>query len=216
MPFSLEMLLNYFAIYNDRIWPAQWAGFALGLVALLPLFRTGRVWSRVVTGTLAFLWLWIGLVFWVGAARQMAVLYAPAALFVAEAALCLYALYREHVLYDSVGGAWVITGCIFIAYALVGYPLVGLMVGHEYPQAAISPLFPCPAIVLTFGVFLLARRVPWYLLVIPTFWALSGILWFSLGMVEDVGLVIAGVVGVVMLIARERISRRTVASTQKP
>jgi hypothetical protein len=204
MPFSIEMLLDYFAEYNVRIWPMQLVGYALGLLALIPLFQPGRAWNRVVTGVLGFLWLWVSLVFWWQAAANMAMLYAPAALFAVQGALFLSALVQGRITYGSAGRVDTTIGLSFVAYALVGYPLVGLLVGHEYPHTALSPLFPCPAIVLTFGVLLLAREVPRHLLVIPTLWAVSGILWFYLGMVEDAGLVMGGAVGVVMLIARER------------
>jgi hypothetical protein len=208
MPFSIEMLLDYFAEYNVRIWPMQLVGYALGLLTLVPVFQPGRAWKRVVSGALAFLWLWVSLVFWWRAAANMAMLYAPAALFAVQGALFLCALVRGRITYGSAGRFDTTIGLAFIAYALVGYPLVGLLVGHEYPHAALSPLFPCPAIVLTFGVLLLAREVPRHLLVIPAFWAVSGILWFYLGMVEDAGLVIAGAVGVVMLIVRGRPAER--------
>jgi hypothetical protein len=212
MPFTLEMLLTYFAAYNERIWPMQVVGFALGLLTLVPLFRSGRVWDRVVTGVLAFLWLWLGLVFWREAAATMAMLYAPTLLFAVQGALFVYVLARDRMTYGAVSLVDTAMGLAFIAYALVGYPLVGLLVGHVYPYAAISPLFPCPGTVLTFGVLLLARRVPIYLLVIPTLWALTGILWFYLGMVEDAGLVIAGVVGVIILITRKRAAQPAAAA----
>ena len=85
MPFSLEMLLDYFAVYNVRVWPMQLLGYVAGLLILVPLFRRGKVGSRIVTGVLALMWLWVGLVFWVPAAEQMAMLYAPAALFAVQA-----------------------------------------------------------------------------------------------------------------------------------
>ena len=122
--------------------------------------------------------------------------------------LFLYALVRNRITYGPVGRVDTAIGLAFIAYALVGYPVTGLLVGHVYPHSPLSPLFPCPATILTFGVLVLAQRVPRYLLVIPALWAMSGALWFYLGMVEDAGLVIAGVVGIVMLIARERAARR--------
>jgi hypothetical protein len=208
MPFSIEMLLDYFAVYNERIAPMQLVGCAVALLTLIPLFRPGRAWNRVVTGVLAFLWLWVSLIFWSQAASQMAMLYAPTVLFAVQGALLFYALVQGRIAYGAAGRADTAIGLAFIAYALVGYPLVGLLAGHVYPHTALSPLFPCPAIVLTFGVLLLARRVPLYLLVIPTLWAVSGVLWFYLGMVEDAGLVIAGVVGVVILVARERGAQR--------
>jgi hypothetical protein len=179
-----------------------------GLLVLVPLFRPGKVGNRVVTGMLALLWLWVGLVFWVPAASQMAMLYAPAALFAVQGALFLNALVRGHLTYGPVGRADTMLGLAFVAYALAGYPLVGLWVGHVYPHAVLSPLFPCPAIVLTFGLLLFARRVPRHLLVIPTLWALGGLLWLYLGMGEDAGLVTAGVVGVVLIAARHRAAHR--------
>lgn len=216
MPFSLDMLLDYFAVYNQRIWPLQWVGYALGLLALLPLLRAGRGRNRVATAVLTALWLWVSLVFWLGAASQMAILYGPVALFAVQGALFLHALARDRIAYGEAGRVPTAIGLIFVAYALVGYPLVGLLAGHQYPNMAWSPLFPCPAIVLTFGVLLFARRVPWHLVVIPTLWALSGILWFYLGMVEDAGLVLAGVVGAIMLLTRECATRSAVTAVQQP
>jgi hypothetical protein len=210
MPFTIEMLLDYFAVYNESIWPMQWVGFALALLTLAPLFWPGRVTDRVVTAVLTVLWGWVGLVFWRRAAVDMAMLYAPTVLFTIQGALFLYALARDRLAYGPEGRVYAGVGLLLIAYALAGYPLLGLLVGHLYPSTALSPFFPCPATILTFGVFLLARRVPWYLLLIPAFWAISGILWFSLGMAEDAGLVFAGVVGLGMLIARERASHSAV------
>jgi hypothetical protein len=204
MPFTIDMLLEYFASYNESIWPAQVAGYALGLLTLVPLVRAGKLVNRLVTAVLAFLWLWLGLVFWRRAAAEMAMLYAPTVLFTVQGALFIYALARDRITYGAVGPTYTVVGLLFIAYGLVAYPLIGLLVGHVYPSTALSPLFPCPGIILTFGALLLGRRVPEYLLVVPTLWALSGALWFSLGMVEDAGLVIAGVVGVIMIVARQR------------
>jgi len=50
--------------------------------------------------------------------------------------------------------------------------------------------------------------VPRHLLIIPALWALSGLLWLYLGMVEDAGMVTAGVVGVILISARARAARR--------
>jgi hypothetical protein len=216
MPFTIGMLLDYFALYNERMWPLHVLGYLLGLLVLVPLFRRGRDWNRAVTGMLAFLWLWIGLVFWREAAANMAMLYGPTILFAAQGVLFLVAAARDNVAYEPAGDARTITGLAFIAYALVGYPLVGLLVGHVYPQTALSPLFPCPATLLTLGALLLARRVSWHLTIIPISWALSGALWFYLGMVEDAGLVIAGVVGIVMLVGRARFAQHATSAVPQP
>ncbi|NIV30130.1 MAG: hypothetical protein GWN58_11720, partial [Anaerolineae bacterium] len=72
MSFTIEMLLGSFAMYNERIWPLQLVGYAVVLLTLVPLFRQSKTWDRVVTGVLALLWLWLGLVFWLPFARQKA------------------------------------------------------------------------------------------------------------------------------------------------
>ena len=215
MPFSIDMLLDYFAVYNERIWPMQVLGYLLGLLTVGPLFRPGKAWDRVVTGVMAFLWLWVAVIFWLQAAMDMAYLYAPTVLFAIQGAFLLYALVRNRIAYGQVRRVDTAVGLAFTAYALIGYPVAGLLVGHVYPRTPLSPLFPCPATILTFGVLLLAQRMPRYLLVIPTLWAVSGALWFYLGMVEDAGLVIAGVVGIVMLIARERTAQRVGGATSQ-
>jgi hypothetical protein len=140
--------------------------------------------------------------------------YAPTILFTAQGVLFLVALARERVTYGPARRVDTAIGLVFVAYALVGYPLVGLLVGHVYPHTALPPLFPCPATVLTFGVLFLAQRVPRHLLIIPALWAASGVFWFYLGMVEDAGL-IAGVVGVVLIAAREHAARRAASATSQ-
>jgi hypothetical protein len=213
MSFSIEMLLGYFAVYNERIWPMQLLGYIVALLALVPLFRQGKAWNRVVTGVLALIWLWLGLVFWMPAAGENAPLYVPTVLFIVQGVLFLIALARERIAYGRPErGVDMAIGLTFVTYALVGYPLVGLLVGHVYPYAVFPPLFPCPFIIFFFGVLFFAERVPRHLLIIPALWAATGILWSYLGMVEDIGMLIAGLVGVIGLVARERAARRAVAA----
>jgi hypothetical protein len=65
---------------------------------------------------------------------------------------------------------------------------------------------PCPVTIFTFGLLLLAdKRVPKYLLVIPFLWSLLG---FSAALAltirEDIGLLIAGVLGTILIAVRDR------------
>jgi len=214
MSFTIDMLLGYFAVYNQRIWPMQWIGYILVLLALVPLFRQGKVWNRIITGMMALIWLWLGFVFWMPAAGQNPPLYAPMVLFIVQGVLFLIALVRDRISYGRPArGVDVAIGLIFVVYALVGYPLFGLLVGHVYPNTAFSPLFPCPFIIFSFGILFFADRVPRHLLIIPGFWAATGIMWISIGMTEDIGLLIAGLVGVIGLLARERASHHAVVAT---
>jgi hypothetical protein len=98
-----------------------------------------------------------------------------------------------------------IVGILFIVYATVGYPILGYLVGHIYPQTALVGIFPCPTTIFTFGLLLCTdRRVPKYLLIIPLLFSLTGFLWTFIGMVEDIGLIAAGVLGTAMIVYRDR------------
>ena len=92
-----------------------------------------------------------------------------------------------------------------ISYALMVYPLLGVLFGHVYPAA---PTFgaPCPTTIFTFGVlFLLREPFPRYVLVIPILWAgIGGSAAFSLGVAEDYGLIVAGLAGLALAFLKFR------------
>lgn len=204
MNLTLEQLLDAFAIYNQSIWPAQVIAYLLSLVALLPLLRPSRSATRLTTAVLAFCWLWIGLMFWWPVRGTFPPAPALTAIFLLQAILFLAEVVRPHLSFRVVGDASAISGVLLVGYALV-YPLVGLLLGHVYPRMALGNLFPCPLVVFTFGLLLISRlRVPKYLLIIPLFWSLSGFYWAFLGMREDVGLVVAGLLGAWLIWRRDR------------
>ncbi len=85
-----------------------------------------------------------------------------------------------------------------------GIPLFGGLVGHTYPNASPFGLTPCPLVAFTFGLLLMTvQKVPKAILIIPLFYALSGFLWVSIGMVEDIGMVLSGLVGIWMIWKRD-------------
>jgi hypothetical protein len=90
---------------------------------------------------------------------------------------------------------------------MFGYPVVGHFVGHDYPRTLPFGLVPCPTTVFTFGLFLLSdKKVPIYLLIIPILFTIGAVVPVSRGIPEDIGLIIAGVIGTVMILFRD--SRR--------
>lgn len=92
-------------------------------------------------------------------------------------------------------------GFLFILFAMAVYPLLGSFFGHIYPR---SPTFglPCPATIFTFGLLLWSdKKVPWYVLPIPLMWSMIGFgAAFSLGILEDIGLPLAGTIALGSLI----------------
>lgn len=86
------------------------------------------------------------------------------------------------------------------AFALVGYPLAGEMLGHRYPAAPTFGL-PCPTTIFTLGVLLMTTPVLSRLQVIaPLLWALIGTTAaFVLGVVQDLALIAAALAGLWLL-----------------
>ncbi len=96
-------------------------------------------------------------------------------------------------------------GSVFILYALIIYPILGYLLGHVYPK---SPTFgaPCPTTIFTFGLLLWTdKKFSKYLLIIPLIWSIIG---FSaavnLSVREDFGLVVAGILGTISLLVRDK------------
>lgn len=102
-------------------------------------------------------------------------------------------------------------GGLLLAYGLIVYPVVGYFMGHVYPY---SPTFgaPCPTTIFTFGLLLwTTTHVWWYLLIIPGLWSLMGFTAaMNLGIREDIGLLISGIVCTALLTVRKNRGARSV------
>lgn len=87
-----------------------------------------------------------------------------------------------------------------MTYALIVYPLWGLAAGHPVREVPVLGV-PCPTTIFTFGLlFWAARPVPRLLLVIPLVWAFLGsTAILLLGVPQDVGLLVAGLLGLLLL-----------------
>lgn len=203
---TLEQLLSTFENYNLAIWPMQILAYVLGIVALFFAIKQTGYSSRVVLGILAFLWLWTAVgffLFYFGPVYTPA--YAFGVLFIIQGIVFFANFLKPRVSFGFQVDVYSIVGILFIAYAMIGYPLFGYFLGHRYPQSPPFGLTPCPSTVFTFGLLLLtAKKVPKVLLVIPLLWALGGVMPVSVGILEDIGLIIAGVAGTAMILYRDR------------
>jgi hypothetical protein len=211
-------LLEMFAAYNAQIWPMQYLAYLLGLVGLWMAIKPGRLSDRLIPAILGFFWIWVALMFWLPSGGQGFVLgYIFAGIFLLQGLLMLIQALRPRLVFTYKGtpAAWI--GITFALYAMLGYPLLGILVGHTYPQAPPFGLTPCPLVAYTFGLLLLTSpRVPKTLLIIPFCYALSGILWVSIGMVEDIGMVLSGLLGLWLIWSRDAKASVTSASETDP
>ncbi len=212
LPFTTEQFLSVFEQYNHAVWPFQVALNLLGLVALVLAARRVANSDKVVSLILAFLWLWIGtayhLLFFTsinGAAYAFGILNV-----LQGAAFIYFGVLTPRLSFKFRNDAYGIVGWVFVSYALILYPVLGYFLGHVYPK---SPTFglPCPTTIFTFGVLLwTTNRVPRLVLVIPVLWSIVGFsAALTLGIREDVGLLVAGIVSLLLLLFRDRNASRT-------
>lgn len=214
LPFTREQFFAVFAQYNQYVWPAQIVllGMAAACVTVLVRRRSG---GRAIGWVLAFLWGWMAIAYHAAFfARINPAAWFFAAFFWAGAALFAWHAQRGSLRFELGGRAGRgdrAAGLALVAYALVGYPLVGALAGQRFPAMPTFGL-PCPTTIFTLGLLILARRpVPVGVFIVPLAWSFVGsTAAFQLGVVEDMGLLLAALLTLAVLAARMR-SERTPA-----
>lgn len=208
LPFTVDQFIGVFRQYNLAIWPLQIVAYLLGLAALALTVRKTRVTDRVNSLILSFFWLWMGIVYhemYFSPINTAAYLFG--ALFVVQGLVFLVAgaLYRR-LSFGFRPGVYACTGIVFILYAMIVYPVIGALSGHGYPDSPCFGIAPCPATIFTFGLLLLTdRAVPKYAVIVPFLWSLLGFTAaLKLCIREDVGLLVAGIAGTLLLVIRDR------------
>jgi len=201
-----EQLLEVFAAYNQQIWPVQILAYILAIGAVMLAFKKVRWGSPLILAVLAFFWLWVALLFWLPSTAQgFTIGYAFLALFLIEGLLLLYQTIKLKITFGTSKQVYTIAGLVMVFYTMIGYPLIGLLIGHRYPYTALIGLFPCPLALFTFGMLLLSGSIiPISLLLIPSFWGLSAVMWISIGIWEDIGLLLGSIVGVYLILQRNK------------
>jgi hypothetical protein len=176
LPFTHEQFIAVFAAYNAAVWPAPVAAYGLAAVGLAAVWLRLRWSGALMAIVLALLWAWTGIAYHL---MHFAVIN-PAArlfggLFVVQALLLLAWSWRQAPQLRFGGQAGRLVGSVLLFYALVAYPLLGLLFGYGYPGMPTFGITPCPLTLFTFGALLLASsRPPWWLIAIPLGWSLVG------------------------------------------
>ncbi len=207
-PFSHEQFIQVFHEYNVAVWPMQIVLYIFAVFAVLLTLKQNRMYGMFAGIAVGLMWLWTGIAYhWMRFTEINPAAWLFGGLYVAQGViLILYGvLHKDGFVFKwRLSVNWIV-GLLFILFATILYPVLGIYFGHTYPN---NPTFalPCPLTIFTFGLLLWSlRRVPWYVFAIPLLWALTGsraaVNW---GIYEDYGLLIAGVVGTVLLILHNR------------
>jgi hypothetical protein len=108
-------------------------------------------------------------------------------------------------------------GAVFIAYALIGYPLVGVLGGHALRVVRVFGVSPCASVIFFFGLLLWAAPpAPTYVLLLPLAWSLGAAPPdLARGVAADYGMLAAALITAGLIIWRDRTSspaRQTVTA----
>ncbi len=210
---TLDEMLQYFAEYNLRVWPMQIIGYVLCVVVVFAAVKRFKYTDRIIAAVVAFFWFWTGLMFWLpsGSLFPSGFGYALVTLSIVQGFLFLLTMVKPVASYRFGTDPFSLTGLGMIVFATIIYPAIGYAVGHTFPHSLTVGVFPCPTTIFTLGLLLCAAgKLPRFLVVIPVLAAivigssaLYGVL-TSGSIVEDIGLLISGIVAGVMFIFRDR------------
>lgn len=211
LPFTPQQFFDVFGRYNETVTPLQIGLVLLGLSAYGAMVLRRPDSDRVISAILAGLWTWAGVVYHLLYFRTIN----PAAtlfgvLFLAAAALFVWAgVVRRRLVFDSENGARRIAGHALLVYSLVAYPLVSAMLGRGFPEIPTFGL-PCPTTIFTLGMLaFLAPPFPRYVFAVPIAWSFIGAqAALLLGVYEDLGLLVAGLVGIWLVFDSRREARQ--------
>lgn len=222
LPFSQAQFLDVFVKYNEAIRPFQVIVYAAGILCAIAVTSRrfgGRagVTGRIVFAFLGGLWVWMGAVYHIGFFSRVnpaAILFGG--LFIVQGLYLFVAAFgTERPVFNFAGTAANYFGFGLLVYALAVYPAIGAFAGHGYPASPLFGVAPCPTTIFTIGVFMLSgKRIAFMLFVIPFLWSLvGGSAAVLLGILEDVGLPVAGIAGLLSLLLWKKSITAKVAVT---
>lgn len=198
MPFTRTQFFDVMAAYNLAVWPAQLVLLAAAALAAGLALRHRHDAGRWVAAVLALLWTWMGIAYhWLYFTAINPAAWAFGALSLAGAAVFAGVGVMQGALHmERRPGPRSAFGWALIGFALLVYPVIGKLAGHDYPAMPTFGL-PCPTTIFTIGILLLARQdTTRWIYAAPVLWtAVGSSAAFLLGVYEDLGLLVAGAAG---------------------
>ena len=198
MPASEVPLLELLAFQANLSWPWQVLGDALGVGGLAFVLYGGPRSGLGVTTVLALLWVCAGVLTALAASRQDHLLgLAGGAALWTQGLLFLTYLPRSKLVFECRRGPVSGVGIAIACYALFGHALVTWALCRLGCDGVTGGLTPSLLVVYTIGMLALTRTpVSPVLLVLPLMLALTGTWCIATQQLEQVALLISGVVGV--------------------
>ena len=202
IPFTSAEFYSVFSAYNMAVWPMQILLLALGVLAVVLLARQRKNASVGISAILTFLWVWQALAYHVvffTAINPLAYLFA--AVFMAGAAVFIWqGVVRRRLSFKPTSEWRPRAGWGLMIFAWFIYPAWTYFAGHRYPAFPTFGL-PCPTTLFSIGLLaFLVKPYPRSAFVVPVLWCFVGAqAAFAFDVSADLGLIVAGVLGLVLL-----------------
>jgi hypothetical protein len=201
MPFTTEQFFEVFRTYNKSIYPGQLIILLIGIYSVFILYKKKDYVINTIGALLIMLWLWIGIIYHIlffTVINKAAYIFGG--LFILQAILFFFEFrIKKRIVINPENLFRIIIGYFFIIFGLIIYPLIGLLEGKNI-EYIISFGLPCPSVIFTCGILILAgKSIPKYLLIIPTLWAFIGFFAvLKFGVYQDILLPVSAVTGIVL------------------
>jgi hypothetical protein len=171
--FSPRTYYRLIELYNVALWPLPVIMLAVGIAILALWLAGGPRRTRVAVALLAACWTWIA---WAYLWERYDTINWVASYFAFGFALEVLLLIGTGVVCHRLRPAQptspaAIAGLGIFLFAIVGYPLIGPLLGRPWPQAELFGMMPDPTVAATFGLLSAARRAHWELLAVPALWS---------------------------------------------
>ena len=130
-----------------------------------------------------------------------------AILFIAQAFIFqLEGVFRNRLSFRFKPDLYGLTGALMLFYGVFGYQALEYILGRGYPEILSFGMFPCPTVIFSLGMLLWTdKKFPAYILIFPVLNALSGFIpAFIIGIIEDIGLIISGLLALTMIFYRNK------------
>lgn len=207
IPFTIEQFLQVFKAYNQAVFPLQILFYAIAFAALFLSIKKTSYSGKLISLILSLFWLWMGIVYhllYFSVINKAAWLFGG--LFIIQGIIFFVTgVIKSNLSFNFKKDAHGIAGAIFILFALIIYPMLSNFNGHIYPA---TPTFglPCPTTIFTLGLLCwVDKKLSPFVWIIPILWSVIGFMAaFSLGVKEDIGLFVAGVLTVILQIAKRK------------
>ena len=204
IPFTEEQFFELFAQYNQAVFPMQILLILIGITCAVAIRKKKTFQSKLTGYFLAATWIWIGVVYHLLFFTSINIAaYGFGLIFILQGLFFIREMVAERLKFSETRPMQNWIAYSFILFALFIYPLISFALIGEV-ENIISLGLPCPTTILTFGFLLLTIKLPKYLLILPTLWAMIGT-WAAIdfGVYQDYVMTLSALVALYLLVVKK-------------